>query len=236
MALHLPAPGLVQLWSASTTDAGRGWGEWPLAPDEQARAARFVFEKDRLTFVLGRRLARSLLGDMLGCVPEAVPLALGAHGKPELDEAARSSGLCFNLAHSGAEVVCAVTVGRPVGVDVERERPDVNVLELARRFFCAREIHRLEGAPPAEARRLFYRYWTLKEAYLKAEGTGLGLSLTAIDVSDVPEPPPARPAPPIEDRPRGIRVLPVPWTAGYQAAVAAAGADWSLERRAWPAS
>jgi 4'-phosphopantetheinyl transferase len=235
MTLARPAPSLVQLWSASTTDAERGWGEWPLSPSEQERAARFVFEKDRLTFVLGRRMLRSLLGDMLGCAPGAVPLALGAHGKPELEGGARSSGLCFNLAHSGAQVLCAVALGRGVGVDVERERGDLDVLELARRFFCAREIRRLEEAAPAEARRLFYRYWTLKEAYLKAEGTGLGLSLTAIDVSGVPEGFPTRPAPPIEDRPRGILVLPVPWGDGHQAAVAAGGPDWSLEVRPWRA-
>jgi 4'-phosphopantetheinyl transferase len=185
--------------------------------------------------VLGKRLARTLLGRSLHRPPESIEFAAGPAGKPELAGSVARSGLAFNLAHSGTEVVCAVAVGRPVGVDIERERDDLGLLDLAHRFFCPNEIQRLEAGPPERTVRLFFTYWTLKEAYLKAEGSGLGLDLTAMDASGVPDLPRATPCAPVEDRPRGLLVQPVEAPFGYLAAVASAGPPWTVRRHSWRA-
>jgi 4'-phosphopantetheinyl transferase len=231
------APNVIQVWFASTSSCGDSalsdlaW----LSSEERRRAHSFRFDKDRRVFVLGKRVVRTVLGRALGRPPEAVVFAAKPKGKPELAPGTEPSGLAFNLAHSGTEVVCAIAFRRYVGVDIEQER-EVDPLELAGRFFCGTEIRQLEAAPPGERRRLFFKYWTLKEAYLKAEGSGLGISLRAIDVSDVPDRLPCIPSTPIEDRPREILVQPIEASPGYVAAVAAQGPSWNTETRVWRAS
>jgi 4'-phosphopantetheinyl transferase len=230
------ASGVIEVWSASTAA-----GEPPsadqtlLSDDERRRAARFYFDKDRDLFVLGKRMTRTLLGRALGLPPAALVFEQGSRGKPELSGAGAGSGWVFNLAHSGTYVFVALGCGRRLGVDVERERPDMDLVELGRRFFCPREIALLEAGPESETRRLFFKFWTLKEAYLKAEGSGLSISLTAMDASGVPDAFLAPPCAPVEDQPRGILVQRLEAPAGYAAAVAADGGAWRTEVRAWRA-
>lgn len=53
-------------------------------------------------------------------------------------------------------------------------------------IFTAREISRIHSQPDWPRRvRLFYMYWALKEAYVKATGTGLVTDLTLIEFRDV---------------------------------------------------
>ncbi len=204
-----------------------------LSDEERARAARFYFDKDRELYVLGKRLTRTLVGRALGLPGAELRFVAGERGKPELTGPAASTGLAFNLAHSGTFVYLALGRGRRVGVDVEHERANVECLELGRRYFCAREIEQLESGPEPETRRLFFKFWTLKEAYLKAEGSGLGISLTAMDASDVPDAWLAPPMAPLEDEPRGILVQRIDAPAGYAAALAADGASWTTRVQPW---
>lgn len=228
------APDLIEVWFASTA-SGRppSADQTLLSEDERRRAARFYFDKDRDLFVLGKRMTRTLLGRALGLPPAALAFTQGPRGKPELSGA--GEGWVFNLAHSGTYVFVALGRERRLGVDVERERPDMDLVELGRRFFCPREIALLEAGPESETRRLFFKFWTLKEAYLKAEGSGLSISLTAMDASGVPDAFLAPPCPPVEDQPRGILVQRLEAPAGYAAAVAADAGTWRTEVRAWRA-
>jgi len=94
------------------------------------------------------------------------------NGKPCLSD---QNKLFFNLSHSGSEVFCAVS-DRPVGCDVEQVR--AAKLRVARRFFCEEEYRALlDCADEAARARLFYRYWTLKESFLKATGFGLSFPM-----------------------------------------------------------
>lgn len=54
---------------------------------------------------------------------------------------------------------------------------------LVRRYFSAAEIAAYEALPPARRQQGFFNAWTRKEAYVKAVGRGLGLSLASFDVS-----------------------------------------------------
>lgn len=81
----------------------------------------------------------------------------------------------FNLSHSGTKVMCAVSDAE-IGCDVE----EVNEIsmEIARRFFFAEEYAALMHCTGDESRQdLFFRYWTLKESFMKATGLGFRLSL-----------------------------------------------------------
>jgi len=154
-----------------------------LADDEQQRAARFHFEKDRRHFIAGRGALRSLLAGYLEQRPEQVRFTYTTYGKPLLADDAGASALRFNLTHSHGLALLAVTRGREVGIDVERIRDNLEGEKLAERFFSPREVAALRSLPLELRREAFFHCWTRKEAYIKAVGKGLSLALDQFDVT-----------------------------------------------------
>ena len=67
------------------------------------------------------------------------------------------------------------------GVDVEQIRETKDLNEIAARYFSKAEYLRLLTVPEPLRTESFYRCWTMKEAYLKARGEGLGLPLDSFD-------------------------------------------------------
>jgi 4'-phosphopantetheinyl transferase len=143
-----------------------------LDEDERRRAARFHKQVDRDRFTVARAQLRSLLARYSGVAPEAVALVAGVHGKPRL-HAPGLGWLRFNLSHSADVAVYAVANGCEVGVDVEQVREEYAFEEVARRLFTESERASLAALHSEERTRAFFATWTLKEAYLKAVGTGL---------------------------------------------------------------
>jgi 4'-phosphopantetheinyl transferase len=201
-----------------------------LSPDEHARAARLFSDQHRRRFVAARGLLRTILGRHLDEAPQAVRFAYGAHGKPAL---AGDVALRFNLAHSHELALVAVAEEREVGVDLERLRPEVAVLDIARRFFSSAEHRALHAAPPAERQLTFFRLWTCKEACVKATGEGVARALRATDVVLGPDTaqlrPPAEPGGPARWALHELRP-----DAGYAGALAVEGAGWRLSCWRWP--
>lgn len=90
----------------------------------------------------------------------------------------------FSLTHCRLAVACAVCLTCDVGVDAEPSDRRVASLPLARRFFTAKEADGLaQIADEDERRRAFLRLWTLKEAVVKATGSGLAQSLQGFSFS-----------------------------------------------------
>jgi 4'-phosphopantetheinyl transferase len=149
---------------------------------ERERAARLRFAADRERFGVCRAAARIVLGRYLRRPPESLRFGEGRHGKPRLLGGQRPP-LEFNLAHSGDLGLLAVASGRAVGVDVERIDASRSGDDVARRFFAADEVERLDALPPGERVDAFFWCWTRKEAYLKARGDGLALPLASFSVA-----------------------------------------------------
>ena len=84
--------------------------------------------------------------------------------------------LQFNLSHTRGFVACAISIANAVGIDVEAvsRNPDI---EVADRFFSPREVAILRAMPPERQPETFLRFWTLKEALIKATGEGLSRAL-----------------------------------------------------------
>jgi len=160
--------------------------ESTLSPDEIARSNRFHFAKDKSHFIAGRGILRELLGKYLGKAPASLEFSYGEHGKPALAGANATSGISFNLSHSGGLAVYAFAKARNLGVDVERIKPDFVSEGIARRYFSTREVNDLIGLPPEERPHAFFDCWTRKEAYLKARGVGLQIPLDSFSVSLLP--------------------------------------------------
>lgn len=92
-------------------------------------------------------------------------------GKPRITNAPLE--LDFNLSHSGDWMVCAVSGGVPVGVDIEHTVRKRDVMRLARRFYCDTEVRALEALAENEQRDSFFDLWTLKESAVKARAEAL---------------------------------------------------------------
>ncbi|GAP98708.1 4'-phosphopantetheinyl transferase family protein [Leptolyngbya sp. NIES-2104] len=137
--------------------------DW-LSSDERSRADRFKFEHLKQRFIAGRGFLRSLLARYLHTNPEALEFQYASHGKPFL----KDSAIQFNLAHSEHLALYAVTLDRAVGIDIEHRRTVDQLEKLVQRFFRPSEARTIEAEP-----ELFFEYWTCKEAFLKATGTGL---------------------------------------------------------------
>ena len=202
-----------------------------LSPEERARASRFTFERDERRFALSHGLVRRLLAQYLGLDPARITFQYSEHGKPAVQTYADTcADVRFSISHSGDCLVCAVSLGREVGVDVEVVRSDLDHFQLAKRFFSAREFEDIVRGPDNGQRQRFFQYWTCKEAYLKARGIGLSSGLAQTEllldgtgriVSLLTEPLPIH----------GLRwkIQSFHVSDGIAAAVAASGESWEIE-------
>ena len=160
-----------------------------LSHDEQTRAARFHFERDRRRFIVGRGALRIMAGRYLGADPDQLRFRYESHGKPYLSVEFNHCGLGFNLAHSNELAVYAFTRGRELGIDVEYIHSLPDAEQIAARFFSAQENVALHTLPESQRLEAFFNCWTRKEAYIKAIGDGLSHPLDQFQVSLSPEEP-----------------------------------------------
>ena len=161
-----------------------------LAPDERERANRFILRRDRQRFIARRARLRSLLGERLGVPAASVRLSSGTHGKPALAKPFDTSGITFNLSHSGDLSVYAFASRTHVGVDVETIRVIEDADRIASFAFSEAEYRTYKRLPVREKPIGFLHCWTRKEAFVKATGLGLSHPLHTFDVSLVPGEPP----------------------------------------------
>lgn len=201
-----------------------------LSDDEQAKAAKFYFERDRRRYAAAHSILRILLGRYLDCDPLAIRLRTNSHGKPAIDTPRQVQTLTFNLSHSHELALFAFTCSREIGVDVEYMRSNIEYEQLAHHSFSPNEQQTLHDLLDGEKSQGFFNAWTRKEAYIKARGLGLYLPLHLFDVS-------LRPGEPAtllasrEDAREATR-----WTmralapeAGYAGALCVEGGGWKLQ-------
>lgn len=200
--------------------------EATLAPEEHARAARFVFDRDRVRFVNARAGLRAVLGACLEIEPASVALRYEPRGKPTLD--LTHAPLRFNVSHSGDRALVAVALGREVGVDLELMRSDVDHAGIAG-FFTPGERAALKRKPEGERVAAFYRFWVAKESYLKARGDGLASSLDAFEVDCTTQSGGLQWSA-LDDDPRRWRIEQLVLGDGYAGALTCEAGDWVLRR------
>jgi 4'-phosphopantetheinyl transferase len=162
-----------------------------LSSDELNRAQRYHFEKDRLRFVRCRSALRFLLSRYLALPPVELRFEYQPGGKPELPAQQNPLQLRFNVSHSAQLALIAVSAGHRLGIDIEKERADIDVSALAERFFSTRERDGLRALPDRLRVAAFFACWTRKESFLKATGDGLSCPLADFSVTPHPELDPA---------------------------------------------
>ena len=143
----------------------------------KTEAQRFRQDADLSGFIAAHAGLRTMLGTALGIRPVDVRIMRDARGKPHLhtDQRGRTPGgnLHFNISHTRGLVAVALA-GCPVGIDVETpdEIPDRD--QVARSVFAPESLAALNALTTDNSRNaLFYRFWTLGEAFIKATGQGI---------------------------------------------------------------
>lgn len=210
--------------------------ETVLSPDELTRAGKFKFARHRRSYTVSHGALRHILGSYQGVAPWRVKFTSGSHGKPALVTIPGQNGLRFNLSHSREKALVAVTRGREIGVDIEYVWREFDWKKLADCFFASGEVVSLWELSPELRQRAFFTCWARKEAYAKAIGDGLHISLKDFKVSLVPGEPVKllwHKSDPREVSRWSLEEVAV--DSDYAAAVAVEGHNWQLKCWRWPA-
>jgi 4'-phosphopantetheinyl transferase len=143
-----------------------------LSNDERKRADKFYHVRHRHRFIKTHSLLRRILGRYLDVPPDSLCFAKDDNGKPSLNKIG-AQNIYFNLSHSHDAVLVGIAPDRPIGVDIEYIRPLSNMKAIAARFFSEAEYQAIQAVPLDEQNAVFFKFWTMKEACLKATGKGL---------------------------------------------------------------
>ena len=149
-----------------------------LSEDERARASRMTSRNDvQFRFIAARGMLRVLLGRYLGTAAASIAFELGPHGKPRLAGTRPDRGLVFNASNTRNHLAVAFAYEGRLGVDIECWRPIDDAAGLLSRCFAESERNYWNSLPEPRKEQELFRFWTLKEAFCKAVGRGLGLGL-----------------------------------------------------------
>jgi len=157
-------------------DSALSYYQSRLSKDELARLETIKFSDRRKQFITTRSLTRQILADCINIACDKICFKSNQYGKPLCSQPANA--VHFNISHSHSRGLIAVNLDTILGVDIQHQRNQKNILKLATRFFAPDEITLLKQTPESELKNIFYHIWVRKEALLKAAGTGLSLGLS----------------------------------------------------------
>jgi 4'-phosphopantetheinyl transferase len=175
----------VRLWCLSLAQIPSAAMLEQISDAERSRASRFARREDFDRFVKTRGALRLILAAGAGAPARGLHLSEGADGKPRLAD--NPLGLHFSVSHSAGYALIGVG-WRPLGIDIERVRSDIDWRPIAAKSLHPRERAALHGSSMTTATAAFFQIWTHKEAYLKAIGCGVAgdLASFAIDPAGGP--------------------------------------------------
>lgn len=176
-----PTPGRAQVWLAWTERFAEPEAleicRNLLSEDELKKWRKFHFERDRQLYLVAHAMVRFVLAAYLDTEPEALQFTANRYGRPELVRNPGMADVRFNLSHAQGLAALVVNCGADCGVDVEARRDLGDLAAMAGQVLTATERDYLWRLPAAERNWAFLKFWTLKEAYIKAVGKGLSLAL-----------------------------------------------------------
>jgi 4'-phosphopantetheinyl transferase len=149
---------------------------------ERARWQRYRYERPRREFARCRAALRATLCARLGCRNEELAFETSHHGKPFAVVGGTRVPVSFNVSHSGDHGLIALADAGRIGVDVEqrptRHDPDGPIGTV----FAPAERSELAAARGTRKIDLFLTLWTMKEALIKALGTGFSMDISAFEI------------------------------------------------------
>ncbi len=146
---------------------------------EKNRASRFLRINDQRSFTAAHTLKRLMLAVAIDEKPEFLQFSTSEFGKPEL---VGRDVIHFNISHTRGMVAVACSKFESIGVDVERlQTIELDMLWMSQ-VFTDEEIEAVRKDPDSMLALL--RFWTAKEAVMKADGRGMSLPIKEIRITE----------------------------------------------------
>ena len=143
---------------------------------ERERAERYRQTKDKNRFIISRSLLKHLLAEESGVDIAKITLEKHTNHKPYLPS---DKSLHFNVSHAGDIALIAISKYE-IGVDIEFIDNEFNYTEILPTVFSKEEMKLIHESK--NKRHSFYKFWTRKEAIVKAIGRGIDDALIKIPV------------------------------------------------------
>lgn len=143
-----------------------------VSENRQEKIDFYKFEKDKKLSCGAYLLLKKLLWEVNITNPI---FKTGKYGKAYISN---YEDIYFNMSHSGKMVLCAIS-DREVGVDIEYIDPEID-LDIAKHYFYNTEYENIMNAENKSEE--FFKYWVLKESYMKYTGLGMNLELNSFEI------------------------------------------------------
>ncbi len=150
-----------------------------LSVEETEKSKRFVREEHTINYVCNHRFVRNVLAVYLNILPSEIKFSITDLGKPFIE----NSNLFFNVSHSKNQALLAISKDGEVGVDIEYMKDLQDAITFSNYSFSDEEKAMIFKNKEIDKDVLF-TFWTFKEAYIKATGTGLSVDISKINLSD----------------------------------------------------
>jgi len=150
-----------------------------LTDKELERVSFFKFKKVQDNYIYSQGTLRLLLSKYLNIPPRELQIGRLKKGKPYSVD---SPDLRFNISNSGGKILYCFSNEEELGIDLEKIRPLPDLEDLIERNFNSYEKSYITKIREEKANR-FFKFWTIKEAYLKAIGVGMRLTPDKLEFS-----------------------------------------------------
>lgn len=166
----------INLWQGEITATEANYQRYwcILNQTEQQHACTIKNRQLHSRYVEIHARLRILLGNAVNAGPEQLSIHKAEYGKPYL---ADYPELAFNLSHTANKMVVAIAYNCELGVDIELCKTRTNLPALVDKCFAEEEKNHWQQLPEPQKTLAFYRFWTRKEAFVKATGRGIALGL-----------------------------------------------------------
>lgn len=149
-----------------------------LSEEEQAKQRRFYFEKDRHQYLITRAFLRIILSLYENqTTPQQWQFHRQHYGKPFITNPV-TKPLYFNLSHTAGKIAIIISCHDGVGIDIENINRESNLKDIAKTIFSTKECDFFCQLDQQQQPKYFFLLWTLKEAYVKAQGKGISMPMT----------------------------------------------------------
>ena len=146
---------------------------YELLPEKrQEKVDNFIFDKDKklssgVYLLLKKMLDEENIEDPI--------IKTEDDGKPYI---INHDNIYFNMSHAGRMAACAISDSE-IGIDIEKIDPLID-MKIAQTFFYNSEYENIKKSDSRVDE--FFKYWVLKESYMKYTGLGFTLDLDNFEI------------------------------------------------------